>query len=364
MMADEEADVLAVYGNSALSRHNQADVHYLSGFLGNRNNYVVLPVTGDPVLFAQSHNHVPNAREVSAIETRWGGVSSARTVAEFVRTSHPGAGRLGYVGPVPVHDYLAWQRALGGWRLKDITGPFRRLRLRKSPEELEWLREGAALTDAAITNLIEKVTPGMREYHLGALIEEAALARGGLPHLAYISSTSQDSSDVCVPRQNLSGRVVRQGDVINTEISVSFGGYSGQLHRPIFIQAEPNRMYQRLWDVALEAYTQCCAILRPGATTEEVLDAADVIHARGFTINDGLLHGFGIGLLPPSVRTRQTEQEPHAPFVFEQDMCVVVQPNVVTADERAGVQLGNLLTITATGSECLHQVPIRYFVTR
>ncbi|TMI83476.1 MAG: M24 family metallopeptidase, partial [Bacillati bacterium ANGP1] len=169
---------------------------------------------------------------------------------------------------------------------------------------------------------------------------------------------------VCVPRQSLSDRMIQPGDVINTEISVSFWGYSGQLHRPMFVGTEPNRLYRTLWDVALEAYTRCCAVLRAGATTEEVLDAAEVIHARGLTINDGLLHGFGIGLLPPSVRTRRTVQEPHAPFVFEQDMCVVVQPNVVTPDERAGVQLGNLLRITATGCECLHGVPIQYFVTR
>ena len=363
MMAREGVDILAVYGTSAIARHNQADVHYLSGFLGNRNNYVVLPPRGDPILFAQSHNHVPNAREVAGIETRWGGVSSARTVAQVVRASR-GPGTLGYVGPVPVHDYLAWRGELPGWELRDVTGPFRRLRLRKSAEELEWLRRGAALTDAAITHLIDNVTPGMREYELGALVEEAALRGGGLPHLAYISSTPQNASDVCVPRQNLSDRTIQPGDVINTEISASCWGYSGQLHRPIFVRTEPNRLYRTLWDVALEAYTRCCAVLRAGATTEEVLDAAEVIHARGLTINDGLLHGFGIGLLPPSVRTRQTVQEPHAPFVFEQDMCVVVQPNVVTPDERAGVQLGNLLRITATGCECLHGVPIQYFVTR
>jgi Xaa-Pro dipeptidase len=363
MMAGEAVDVLAVYGTSSLSRHDQADVHYLSGFLGNRNNYVVLPAAGEPVLFAQSHNHVPNAREVSAIATRWGGISSARTVASHVRSASGGAGTLGYVGPVPVHDYFAWQRDLGGWQFKDVTGPFRRLRLRKSAEEMEWLRRGAALTDAAITHLIEHIVPGMREYQLGALVEAAALERGGLPHLAYISSTRQDASDVCVPRQNLSGRAVRQGDVINTEISVSFWGYSGQLHRPIFVRAEPNRLYRTLWDVALEAYTRCCAALRAGASTEAILDAAEVIHARGFTINDGLLHGFGIGLLSPSLRTRRTVQEPHAPFVFEPDMCVVVQPNVVTPDERAGLQLGNLLRITENGCECLHAVPVQYFVT-
>ena len=308
MMAREAIDVLAVYGTSALARHNQADVHYLSGFLGNRNNYVVLPPRGDPILFAQSHNHVPNAREVAGIETRWGGVSSARTVAQVVRASR-GPGTLGYVGPVPVHDYLAWRGELPGWELRDVTGPFRRLRLRKSAEELEWLRRGAKARTG-------KSRAGMREYELGALVEEAALRGGGLPHLAYISSTPQNASDVCVPRQNLSDRTIQPGDVINTEISASCWGYSGQLHRPIFVRTEPNPLYRTLWDVALEAYTRCCAVLRAGATTEDVLDAAEVIHARGLTINDGLLHGFGIGLLPPSVRTRQTVQEPHAPFVF------------------------------------------------
>jgi hypothetical protein len=44
-------------------------------------------------------------------------------------------------------------------------------------------------------------------------------------------------------------------------------------------------------------------------------------------------------------------------------MCVVVQPNVVTHDERAGVQLGNLVRITRDGTECLHKLPLQYFVT-
>ena len=363
MMAKEGVEVLVVYGDSALYRHNQADVHYLSGFMGNRNNFVVLPAAQDPVLLAQSYNHVQNAREVSSIETRWGGGDSAVTVARYVRDLTSRAGTLGYVGVVPVQNYLTWQRELAGWQFKDVTRAFRQLRLKKSPEELEWLRRGAALTDAALKNLIDKVRPGMREYELGALIEEKALPAGGLPHLYYISSTPQDASVVCVPRQNLSHRIVAKGDIINTEISISFWGYSGQMHRPIFVQAEPNALYRRLWDVALDAYTRCAAALRPGATTEDVLDAGDIIHQAGLAINDGFLHGFGIGLLPPSIGTRQSRHEPPTPFTFEQGMCVVVQPNVVSADERSGVQLGNLLHITETGCECLHKLPVQYFVT-
>ncbi len=364
LMAAEGIDALVVYGNSGIARHNHADIHYLSGFLGNRNNYLAMTKTGEPVLFVQSHNHVPNAREASSIRVESGGLSSAVTVARHLTDAGIRKGTIGYAGEVPVQSYLAWQRELAGCELKDVSASFQRLRLVKSAEEIEWLRKGAALTDAALDNLIANAKPGMREYELGALVESAGLARGGLPHLYYLSSGPQEGGSVCVPRQNLSHRVLQAGDVINTEISVSYWGYSGQAHRPVFLQAQPSELYRRLWDTALEAYQRCMACLKPGATSEDVLDAAEVIAERGFTINDAFLHGFGIGLLPPSIGTRQAKRGiPRPPFRFEENMCVVVQPNVVTPDERAGVQLGNLARITRDGVECLHRLPLQYFVT-
>jgi Xaa-Pro aminopeptidase len=364
LMAAEEVEALVVFGNSGIARHNHADIHYLSGFLGNRSNYLALTQAGEPVLFVQSHNHVPNAREASSIRVERGGSSSAVTVAHHLIEAGVRKCAIGYVGEVPVQSYLAWQRELAGCTFKDVTAAFQRLRLVKSGEEIDWLRKGAALTDAALENLIANVKPGMREYELGALVEAVALARGGLPHLCYLSSGPQEGRGVCVPRQNLSHRVLAKGDVINTEISVSFGGYSGQAHRPIFLQEQPSKLYRSLWDTALESYRRCLACLKAGATSEDVLDAAEVIADGGYTINDGFLHGFGIGLLPPSIGTRQAQRGiPRPPFRFEENMCVVVQPNVVTHDERAGVQLGNLVRITRDGAECLHQLPLRYYVT-
>jgi Xaa-Pro dipeptidase len=365
MMAAQGVDLLVVYGNSGISRHNHADVHYLSGFLGNRNNYLVVPARGEPVLFVQSYNHVPNAREASSVMVEWGGRDSAATVARHIVESGAKPGTLGYVGEVPVQAYLTWQRELPDWRTRDVSGPFRDLRLVKSGEEIDWLKRGAALTDAAVEHLVANLRPGMHEYELGALVESAALARGGLPHLCYLSSGPQDGTGVCVPRQNLSHRVIGAGDAVNFEISVSYWGYSGQVQRPIFVQSQPNADYRRLWDCALEAYERCVSVLRAGATSEDVLDAAEVIAQRGYTINDGFLHGFAIGLLPPSIGTREARRGvPKPPFVFQRDMCVVVQPNVVTPDERAGVQLGNLFRITDTGAECLHRLPVQYYVTR
>ena len=44
-------------------------------------------------------------------------------------------------------------------------------------------------------------------------------------------------------------------------------------------------------------------------------------------------------------------------LVFEEGMTVVVQPNVVTTDERAGVQTGGLVLVTRDGIEPLQQAP-------
>jgi Xaa-Pro aminopeptidase len=44
-------------------------------------------------------------------------------------------------------------------------------------------------------------------------------------------------------------------------------------------------------------------------------------------------------------------------FVFEAGMTIVVQPNVVTRDERAGVQTGELVLIADDGVRPLHRLP-------
>ena len=73
-MSDAGLDTLVVFGWSAMGRAVQADVHYLSTYLGMRDNYVVVSLHEEPALFVQSYNHVPNATEVSHLDgcqRRW-----------------------------------------------------------------------------------------------------------------------------------------------------------------------------------------------------------------------------------------------------------------------------------------------------
>jgi Xaa-Pro dipeptidase len=373
LMERNGCDVLILFGTSASSGTGQGDIYYLSHHMGKQENILVLIAGQDPVLLVESFNHVPNALRQTVIkDTRYGGPKSqfAQTLTRLLRERDARCQRIGIVGLMPYQVYVPLMAAFPGAEAADLTWEFRKLRVRKSAEELEWLRRGAALSDAALTSMISGMRPGMKEHELGALLADGYRDQLGEDYLHYISSTPQDASDRCVPAQTPSSRTLASGDVILIELSVGYRAYAGQTLRSIILDAEPNALYADLHEVALAAYHGMREALRPGATTEDVLRAAEVIDDRGYEIIDGLLHGYAIGVLPPSVpgesypttlsRPVRMGADQHKPFTFEKDMTVVIQPNVVTKDCRAGVQLGNLVVITETGAESLHHTRLEF----
>ena len=82
-----------------------------------------------------------------------------------------------------------------------------------------------------------------------------------------------------------------------------------------------------------------------------------MIEDAGFTIIDDLLHGYGGGYLPPILGSKSRPAGPIPQEPFKANQTVVIQPNVVTRDHRAGVQTGELVLITTTGIERMHSFP-------
>jgi Xaa-Pro aminopeptidase len=48
-------------------------------------------------------------------------------------------------------------------------------------------------------------------------------------------------------------------------------------------------------------------------------------------------------------------------MTLQENMTVVVQPNVITRDQKAGVQVGEMIRVTRTGFEFLHHTPRGFF---
>ncbi len=162
---------------------------------------------------------------------------------------------------------------------------------------------------------------------------------------------------IAVPSQWPSARRLQAGDALVCEISASWWDHPGQVLRTFTVEAEPTALYRELHDVAEAAFEAVAGRLRAGATAAELVDASGVIEDAGFTIRDDLVHGFVGGYLPPVLGSRSRMLGEVPDFTFAAGMTVVVQPNVVTPDETAGVQTGELLLVTEEGSERLHAVP-------
>ena len=356
-MREAELAALVVYGT--VGAYN--DVLYLSNFMVAREAFLVFPLEGEPTLFVQYYNHVPNARQVASItDVRWGGEHNIASVVENILERGLGEARIGLLGPISYKPYDALRKRLPRATFADFTAKMVQLRLIKSEEEIEFLRKGAELSDRAIEALEREARPGIAEHELAAIVEGAYLGLGGKNHIHYMATTPMSNPSACVPAQYQSARLLQAGDVLITEISAHYHGYAGQILRPFAIATPPTAEYWRIYEVAVEAFNRIAAVIHPGATTDEVLDAAEYIHAAGFTIYDDLVHGFGGGYLPPVLRTRHTSVNIPEPFTFRENMAVVIQPNVITPDERMGVQVGELMRVAQNGVESLHRYPMRF----
>ncbi len=354
LLERERLDGLVLFGSAG----GDLGVQYLSGWPPTREAWLVYQPGCEPMLRVQFYNHVPSAQRTAVLDdVEWAGPSSARTVADRLRAGHLGRGRIGLVGPISFQHHALLASTLPDVTLVDATSAFAGLRLAKSAEELAWLRRGAALSDAALVALEREARPGLPESELAAVVEEAYLRCGGQNYIHYFGVTPMAHPGVCVPAPRPRPRPLEIGDVLFVEVSAQVWGYAGQVLRTFAIAADPPSLYQRLHAVAEEAFDRVCGALRDGATAVEVVEAAGVIEDAGFTIYDDLLHGFGGGYLPPVLRSRSAQHGPVPEFTFRAGMVVVVQPNVVTPDRRAGVQVGELVRITPNGVEALHAYP-------
>ena len=352
VMAEHGASHLVLYG---ANRFGSA-VQWLTSWPVTREAAVLVTPGERDVLLVQFHNHVPNARRLARdADVRWGGPSTIATAVEILEGRRALDTTIGFAGPLMAsqRDALASSFA----RVVDLGGPVTDLRLIKSREELEWIRVSAELSDRSIEALRREVVPGLTEHDLAAIVEGAYLAEGGVNHIHYFGVTSMTAPERAVPAQFPSDRRLAAGDALATEISASFWDHPGQVLRTFTIAADPTPLYRELHDVAQAAFDAIAGVVRDGAHVGEAIEAATVIEDAGFTTYDDLVHGFVGGYLPPVLGSKSRELVPPPDMSFRAGMTVVIQPNVITRDERAGVQTGELVHVTHDGIERLHRAP-------
>ncbi|MGH6666089.1 MAG: M24 family metallopeptidase [Pseudolabrys sp.] len=306
-------------------------------------------------LFVQYVNHAPQASLIAdKADVAWGGESCIKAALAVLETRASASKRIGYVGPLSAEQHTILAARFPN--IANLNRAYIKLRQAKSAEEIDWLRIGAHFSDLGMAALRDGLTPGLSERALGDLVEHAYISQGGTNVIHYIGTTSMSAPDLGVPRQFPTARRVQKGDVVVAEISAAFWEHPGQVLRSLAL-GEPTKVYRDLHATADAAFDAIAAVLKVGATPADVIEASGVIEDAGFTIIDDLLHGYGGGYLPPILGSKSRPAGPIPQEPFCDGQTVVIQPNVVTRDGKAGVQTGEMVVIRKNGIEWLHSMP-------
>jgi Xaa-Pro aminopeptidase len=345
----------------------EAEIDHLAIYGANRTGNVTHWLTQWPVLteaagvhtpgrrdclYIQYHNHVAQARRLAEAQVEWGGQSAiAGAIGELERRGAQ-RDRVGVIGPMGFRAHAALGDRFG--KIKDLNPAYVRLRLVKSEEELNWFRIGAFYSDLGIAALARELRPGFTERELGGIIESAWLPYGGTTVIHFLGATPMEAPELSVPAQYPSTRRVAAGDIVTTEISGNFWDHSGQVLRSFAVAREPTQLYRDLHAAADAAFAAIFAAVRPGAKPADLVAASRVIEAAGFTTDDDIVHGYGGGYLPPVLGSESRPAGPIPDFALKPGMMMVIQPNVITRDGKAGVQTGELVVVTETGARSMH----------
>lgn len=357
LMEQEGVNAALFYGSGRYA----SDIYWLSDWPSSREAYLLMQAGKEPVILMQLFNHYPMARVMSAIkDVRWAGANTTKSVVELIRERGLETKKIGLVGSISYQVYNKLRENYPTATFVDLSGRLRMMRTVRSVEEIERIRLASKLTDQSIQALAEGLRSGMREDEIPAIIEPVYLKAGGYAGIHFMSSMPMRHPDFPVPSQFHSNRKLQKGDALITEISGAYSGYSGQIHRTFSIGEGPTPEWKKMHDAAMEAFEILASVIKDGATTTEAEEAAEVIHQRGYSTYDDLVHG--VNQYPPIFQTKTRRRHESREMVFRENMVIVIQPNLTTYDEEMGLQFGETLVVTKTGCETLNAYP-RQWVT-
>jgi Xaa-Pro dipeptidase len=357
LMEREGVDAILFYGSGRYA----SDIYWLSDWPSSREAYLLMQSGKEPVILMQLFNHFPMAKVMSWIkDVRWAGANTNRSVEELVRERGLDTKKVGLVGSIGYQLYNSLREKYPNAAFLDLGGKLRMMRTVKSPEEIERIHIASKLTDQSIEALAKELKAGMREDELPPIIETVYLKQGGYAGIHFMSSMPMREPDFPVPSQFHSNRKLQKGDCLITEISGAYSGYSGQIHRTFSLSEGPTPEWKKMHDAATETFDVLSKVIKAGVTTTEAEEAAEIVHQRGYSTYDDLVHG--VNQYPPIFQTKTRKRHESREFTFRENMVIVIQPNLITPDEKMGLQFGETLVVKKSGCESLNAYPREWVV--
>lgn len=331
-----------------------ADLRYLSGYEAlplERLTCLVVRPAETPVLL------VPRLEEASAAAS-----PAAEAGVEIVPWEEtddpyavvasllPAARRVAVDDQMWAEKVLALREALPEAQQVLAGTVLRPMRLRKSPAEVEALRQAATAIDEVHAQMDRWLRAGRSEREVGRDIAEA-ITEAGHARVDFVIVGSGPNG--ASPHHEQSDRVIEPGDPVVVDIGgTTPAGYCSDSTRTYSV-GEPDAEFRDYYALLQRAQEAAVDSVRPGITCAAVDAAAREVIATGGH-GEHFIHrtGHGIGL--------QTHEEPYIvagnDLVLEPGMTFSIEPGIYLPG-RHGARIEDIVVCVEDGVERLNRTP-------
>lgn len=238
-----------------------------------------------------------------------------------------------------------------------------RLRMVKSPEEVEAIRLACKLTAHAFRQVCMLVRPGVSEKRIEAEFARVFTEAGA--RFAYQPIVASGASS-CVLHSIANDRVCNEGDILLIDVGAELGGYCSDLTRVLPVSGRFTDRQRAVHDAVMRVHRAAMADVRPGVLWNDVHHKAldrtkHELHALGILpygwqqLPDSgdtdtkryFMHGVGhsLGLDVHDVGDLRLPLEPG---------CVMtIEPGIYIPEEEIGIRIETNIVVTADGCDDL-----------
>lgn len=247
----------------------------------------------------------------------------------------------------------------------DIGKPTMVMRMIKSPEEIDLIREGARIADVGGTACLEALGEGVPEYEIArhsthTMIREIAKS---YPNSVLMDTWTWFQSGINTDGAHnaLTTRKIHHGDILSLNCFPMIAGYYTALERTLFLDSATDREIT-LWQINCQVHRRGLELIRPGVrccdiATElnEIYLEHDLLQYRTF----GYGHSFG-ALCHYYGREAGLELREDVETVLAPNMVVSMEPMIMLPqglDGAGGYREHDILVLNEDGAENITKFP-------
>ena len=248
--------------------------------------------------------------------------------------------------------------------IKNSHEIIRTLRLVKSVEEVDEIREAIKITIEGVESLMKNSKAGMKEYELEAYFDFVCKSKG-IKDKAF-KTIAAGGKNATILHYADNNSKLKDGDLVLFDLGAQYNYYNADITRTFPVNGKFTERQRQVYEAVLRVNERVIKEIKPGIKYKELNNKAKSWIAKE-CISLGLIkkeeevskyywhsigHSLGLNTHDIDSPTRDT--------VFEEGMVWTVEPGIYIEEEEIGIRIEDDVLITSNGVEVLTKNMIKY----